>query len=679
MFKKILIANRGEIACRIMCTAQQFGIQTVAIYSEADQHAMHVKHADEAFCVGPAASSQSYLNVDKILDVAKQTGAEAIHPGYGFLAENAEFAERCEQERLIFIGPPSSAIRAMGSKSAAKQLLEKVQVPLVPGYHGDKQDEKFLAEQAKKIGFPVLLKAALGGGGKGMRIVENAKEFSAALASAQREAQASFGDAKMLIEKYIVKPRHVEVQVFADQHGNCVHLFERDCSIQRRHQKIIEEAPAPGMTDELREAMTHAAIKAAKAINYVGAGTIEFLLDADDQFYFMEMNTRLQVEHPVTEMITGTDLVAWQLKVAAGEELPLSQDKINLHGHAFETRIYAEDPDNNFLPSIGHIHYLHEPTASKHVRIDTGIQQDDDISIHYDPMIAKLVVWGEDRQAALQQLQQALAEFNVLGVKSNLNFLRTIVAIDDFAKANLSTSFIPEHEKQLAPQETKTSQTALSLASLFSAIQQQTQQNRIAEQQQESNSPWFIADAWQANRAHKYTLFLQGEATFAVAIEYHHNDYTLTLPKHDYDDLINAKQKSKQTSLRISGQYNATNHELNATIAGRTLQARVIAYKNEITVIHNQTKHTFSYYDPSSKYSEDDISAGHLLSPMPGNVIAVMADKGKTVARGEALLIIEAMKMEHTIYAPQEGTVKEMPFTIGDLVAEGDELVIFEE
>src|SRR5574343_258757 len=439
MFTKILIANRGEIACRVIKTARRLGIKTVAVYSEADAGARHVRLADEAVLIGPAAARESYLVIEKIIAAAKQTGAEAIHPGYGFLSENEAFCHACDAAGIVFIGPPVSAIRAMGSKSEAKKLMEKAGVPLTPGYHGDNQAPAFLNLQADAIGYPVLIKAAAGGGGKGMRLVEKSGDFLEALASCKREAASSFGSDHVLVEKYLTRPRHIEIPVFGDTHGNYVYLFERDCSVQRRHQKVLEEAPAPGMTPERRAAMGQAAVDAARAVGYVGAGTVEFIANQDGSFYFMEMNTRLQVEHPGTEMITGQDLVEWQLRVAAGEPLPLNQEQLSIHGHALEARIYAEDPAKGFLPAPGRLVHLAPPEESAHVRVDTGVEEGDAISPHYDPMIAKLIVWDVNRDRALARMLQALADYRVVGVANNIEFLSRLTACPAFANADLAT------------------------------------------------------------------------------------------------------------------------------------------------------------------------------------------------------------------------------------------------
>jgi 3-methylcrotonyl-CoA carboxylase alpha subunit len=455
MFTKILIANRGEIACRVIKTAERMGIATVAVYSAADANARHARLADEAVAIGPAAARDSYLVGERIIEAARRTGAEAIHPGYGFLSENEDFAAACERAGIVFIGPPASAIRAMGSKSAAKALMEKAGVPLTPGYHGANQDSSFLAGQAQRIGYPVLIKASAGGGGKGMRRVDRAEDFDTALVSCKREAMNAFGDDHVLIEKYVLRPRHIEIQVFGDTHGQCVYLFERDCSVQRRHQKVLEEAPAPGMTPQRRSAMGRAAVDAAKAVGYVGAGTVEFITHQDGSFYFMEMNTRLQVEHPVTEMITGVDLVEWQLRVASGEPLPLHQEQLEIDGHAIEARIYAEDPANGFLPSTGRLLHLAPPAQSRHVRVDTGVDQGDEITPHYDPMIAKLIVWDRDRDQALARMHRALAQYRVVGVQNNIEFLARLVTCPAFAKADLDTALIEREDACLFPRSSE--------------------------------------------------------------------------------------------------------------------------------------------------------------------------------------------------------------------------------
>lgn len=661
MFTKILIANRGEIACRIIHTAHKLGIQCVAVYSEADANALHVKLADTAYCIGPAPTQESYLCGDKILEVAKKSGAQAIHPGYGFLSENAEFAEKCAQANICFIGPPAIAIRAMGSKSEAKKIMKKAKVPLVPGYHDDAQDLKTLQKAADKIGYPVLLKAAAGGGGKGMRVVNNTNEFASALAATQREAKASFGDSHVLIEKYLTKPRHVEIQVFADSHDNIVYLFERDCSIQRRHQKIIEEAPAPGMKEKLRKQMGDAAIEAARAIGYVGAGTVEFLLDEDSKFYFMEMNTRLQVEHPVTEMITGQDLVEWQLKVATGEALPLKQKELTINGHAFEARIYAEDPNNDFLPSIGQIKYLKTPQLNQHVRIDTGIMQDDQVSFYYDPMIAKLIVWDIDRTAALQRLQQALANYQIVGVTTNLDLLTSIAKQANFAVGQFDTGFIPKYEKDLLHTAVVTTEV-LALTSLCILL---LQKNRS----QQNNDPWKIANSWRLNLPAQQIIEFQSD----------NNKEIITASNQAKNYLLQLPGNKK---LTVSGKLENDERTLIADIDNQEITANIFVDNNffyiltqgkryQLTLVTNDTINHLHNHGAETKTQ--------LVSPMPGKIVALLAKVGEQVTAGAGLAIVEAMKMEHTIHAPTAGVVKEWYYQVGDLVNESVELLAFEE
>lgn len=659
MFNKILIANRGEIACRVIHTAHKLGIQCVAVYSEADTDALHVKLADEAYCIGPAPAAESYLRGDKILEIAKQSGAQAIHPGYGFLSENAEFAEKCAKAKIVFIGPPANAIRAMGSKSEAKKIMAKAGVPLVPGYHEDAQDLKTLQKAADKIGYPVLLKAVAGGGGKGMRIVHKAEDFATALAATKREAKASFGDDHVLIEKYLTKPRHVEIQIFADNKKHVVYLFERDCSIQRRHQKIIEEAPAPGMTDKLRKQMGEAAIEAARAIGYIGAGTIEFLLDDDGKFYFMEMNTRLQVEHPVTEMITGQDLVEWQLKVANGEALPLKQNELKINGHAFEARIYAEDPNHEFLPSIGLIKYLKTPHLDQHVRIDTGITQGDTVSQYYDPMIAKLVAWDIDRDTALQRLNHALHEYQIVGVTTNLDLLTTITNHSAFTKGKFDTGFIPKHEKQLfsAPETTN---EVLALAALY-VLSTQKKQSKY------DDDPWKKFDSWRLNLPAQQTFEFQvGSAKQIVLVEKRFENYLLKF--------------ANNKSIEISGSLNS--HSLTAILNNHEIAANIFADKNTLHILTQGKRCQLIYVtnDTAEHIHEHGAETkAQLASPMPGKIVALLVNVGDQVAAGTGLAIIEAMKMEHTIHAPTDGVIKEWFYKVGDLVNEGVELMVFEE
>src|SRR5262245_1516334 len=521
MFTKLLIANRGEIACRVIRTARRLGIGTVAVYSEADVGALHVLQADEAYLLGPAPARESYLRGDRIIDLARKSGAQAIHPGYGFLSENEDFAAACAKAGVVFIGPPASAIRAMGSKSAAKRIMEQAGVPLVPGYHGDNQDAAYLKEQADRAGYPLLIKASAGGGGKGMRIVERAAEFAAALASCQREAGAAFGDDRVLLERYLLRPRHIEIQVFADQQGDCVYLFERDCSVQRRHQKVLEEAPAPGMTPERRAAMGTAAVAAAKAIGYVGAGTVEFIADQAGTFHFMEMNTRLQVEPPVTEMITGQDLVEWQLRVAWGEPLPRRQHELTIDGHALEARVYAEDPARGFLPATGRIVYLSTPQPSREVRIDIGVAAGGEISPHYDPMIAKLIVWDHDRPAALRRLHTALGEFRIVGLTTNVEFLARLVTSKAFTAADLDTGLIERAHEELFPPSQPASDEVLAVATLAELLRHDREARAHAAKSGDPWSPWGACDGWRLNQDNHHVLvFREGTRQVAVTVHY---------------------------------------------------------------------------------------------------------------------------------------------------------------
>jgi 3-methylcrotonyl-CoA carboxylase alpha subunit len=660
MFDKILIANRGEIACRVIRTAKRLGIRTVAVYSDADDEALHVKQADEAYHIGAAPASESYLLADKILEVAKKSGAQAVHPGYGFMSENAEFSEACDAAGIVFIGPPPSAIRAMGSKSEAKSIMSAATVPLVPGYHGNEQAPDFLAAEAEKIGYPLLVKASAGGGGKGMRVVESADKFLAALDSAKRESRSSFGDDHVLLERYLTKPRHVEVQVFADTHGNCIHLFERDCSVQRRHQKVLEEAPAPGMTAELRAEMGRAAVAAAKQIGYVGAGTVEFLLDEDGSFYFMEMNTRLQVEHPVTEMITGEDLVEWQLEVAAGLPLPKKQFELQITGHAFEARVYAEDPKNNFLPATGRLRYMRTPDASAHVRVDTGVAQGDEVSVHYDPMIAKLIVWDQDRGAALRRLRNALENFLVVGVTTNLEFLGTIAAIPAFANADLTTNFIAQHEQELLPTEQPLSDDMLALAVLSELLNN----NRIAADRAarsaDPSSPWSINTGWRLNEDNHHAFrFHHGETLVEIVVHYRNDHYLLELPSGKVE--AHATQQDDGCIL--------------ADLGGRRVRGVVIRHGYELTILHGGSGQVLILEDPLKTSVEHEGAGGGLTAPMTGTVVTINVAAGASVTKGDALMIVEAMKMEHTITAPRDGTVTEIFFSVGDAVNDGVELL----
>ncbi|MDP2794856.1 MAG: acetyl/propionyl/methylcrotonyl-CoA carboxylase subunit alpha [Sulfurisoma sp.] len=672
MFDKILIANRGEIACRVIKTCRRLGLRSVAVYSEADAGARHVRLADEAVCIGPAPARESYLSIPRIVAAAKQTGAQAVHPGYGFLSENEEFAQACAASGLVFLGPPVAAIRAMGSKSEAKKLMEKAGVPLTPGYHGDNQDPAFLKEQADRIGYPVLIKAAAGGGGKGMRAVTKSEEFPDALASCMREAAASFGDDHVLIEKYLQRPRHIEFQVFGDSHGNVVHLFERDCSVQRRHQKVLEEAPAPGMTHERRAAMGRAAVEAAKAVGYVGAGTVEFIVDQDGIFYFMEMNTRLQVEHPVTEMITGLDLVEWQLKVGAGETLPLAQEQIAIRGHALEARIYAEDPDKGFLPSTGRLLHLAPPAESLHVRVDSGVEQNDEITPHYDPMIAKLIVWDESREAALKRMLQALAQYRVVGVANNVGFLSRLVACPAFAAADLDTGLIEREQGFLFPQAGEPPsipREAWLACALAELLREERAAQAAAHIDEDPHSPWHLRDGWRVNSAARRTLlFRAGEFEKSVTVAYAGRQMLL--------DLMD--EGGQPTAVAGHLGEGAAYNELRIDLGGTQLSATVVAAGERRHVFLHGRCHVLVAVDPLYHAGEGGGLDAGLTAPMPGKVVALLAEPGVKVEKGAPLMILEAMKMEHTIAAPAAGAVKRFRCLVGDQVADGAELVEFE-
>jgi len=667
MFNKILIANRGEIACRVIKTARRMGIRTVAVYSEADAGARHVRMADEAVCIGAPPPRESYLVADKIIAAALATGAQAVHPGYGFLSENEEFAEACARNGVVFIGPPVSAIRAMGSKSEAKKLMEKAGVPLTPGYHGDNQEPDFLRREADKIGYPVLIKAAAGGGGKGMRAVDRSEDFLEALTSCKREAASSFGDQHVLIEKYLQRPRHIEIQVFGDSHGNCVYLFERDCSVQRRHQKVLEEAPAPDMPPARRAAMGKAAVDAARAVGYVGAGTVEFIVNQDGTFYFMEMNTRLQVEHPVTEMITGLDLVEWQLKVAASETLPLRQEQLVIRGHALEARIYAEDPDKGFLPSIGKLIHLAPPAETLNVRVDTGVEQDDEISPHYDPMIAKLIVWdGSDtnaRERALARMLQALADYRVVGVSNNIGFLSRLVACPAFAQADLDTGLIERERAFLFPESTEPPAEAWLVAALAELIHDQQYAAAEAVESRDPFSPWHARDGWRMNgNARREIRLRAGETEKVVNAGYAGDSFVLEF-----------EGKTVTATGRFTG-----GSELRVDLGGRRINVTVVSANEKRHVFIDGVSFVFAAIDPLFHAGSGGGAEGGLTAPMPGKVIALIAPVGTRVEKGAPLLILEAMKMEHTIAAPAAGTVKAFHFNVGEQVSDGAELVEFE-
>ncbi len=652
-FSSILIANRGEIACRVIRTAKKMGIRCIAVYSDADKNALHVKLADAAVHIGAAPTRESYLNIARIIAAAKATGAEAIHPGYGFLSENAEFAEACAQADIIFVGPPASAIVAMGSKSNAKALMQKADVPLIPGYHGDDQTASTLIKEAINVGFPLLLKAAAGGGGKGMRVVHETAELEDAIASAQREAASSFGDEKLLIEKYLTQPRHVEVQVFADKLGNCVYLAERDCSLQRRHQKVIEEAPAPGLSDSLRKSMGETAVLAAQAINYVGAGTIEFLLDSDGKYYFMEMNTRLQVEHPVTEYITGEDLVEWQIRVARGEKLPKSQAQIQITGHAFEARIYAEDPKNQFLPATGKLSLLRPPQTNAFIRVDTGVLEGDEISVFYDPMIAKLICYGETRAQALATLAEALENYAIAGVKTNTKFLHHLAIHPEFRAANLDTGFIPRHLAELTSDEAEFNEKELSMLALYRLHQLQAKNT--------DQSPWHSLGLWSADG--------KSETSIRFSIQNHIYKVILTRTSEGYQSKINGELTPIHGKLNSSGYTFTARHET---------QNHII-FSQETTVYWVRQANTIPVQFEIHEWEVDTHAHGQTGSqaPMNGRITTLIAPLHSTLKKGEPILTMEAMKMEYTLRAPQEGSVSEFFCAEGDLVSEGKSLFDF--
>jgi 3-methylcrotonyl-CoA carboxylase alpha subunit len=661
--RTILIANRGEIACRIMRTARAMGIRTVAVFSEADAHSAHVAAADTAICIGPAPARESYLKIEAILEAARATGADAIHPGYGFLSENASFADAVAAAGLIFIGPPASAIRAMGSKSAAKALMAAANVPIVPGYHGEDQSPDYLLGEAEKIGFPVLIKASAGGGGKGMKIVEAREEFADALASAKREAANAFGDDRMLIEKYLTKPRHIEVQVFADSFGETVYLFERDCSIQRRHQKVIEEAPAPGISPERRAAMGKAAVDAAKAVGYVGAGTVEFIAEGE-HFYFMEMNTRLQVEHPVTEAITGQDLVEWQIRVARGECLPLSQSQLSIHGHAMEVRLYAEDPKRDFLPQTGRLSHLVLPEGRPGVRIDAGVRQGDAVTVHYDPMIAKIIAHGADRTEALTRLDAALAATEVVGLASNRVFLRAIIEHPAFAAADLDTGFIPRHHDALFPPLARASAELLAIAA--ASVLADAGQHMTAEAARTTDpySPWATLGGWQLNQPAETKLaFLDGEEEVSVSVRFEPTGLAVAIGGVPHSVSIEPGRDGR----------------LIARVDDRRLDARVVRDGAHLILFADGAEHRLELVDPHASPGGASIHAGHLAAPMPGRLIEVRVAVGEAVVKGQALVVLEAMKMEHVIVAPGDGVVGAVHYAAGDLVAEGAELLVIGE
>jgi 3-methylcrotonyl-CoA carboxylase alpha subunit len=660
MFKKILIANRGEIACRVAATARKLGVGTVAVYSDADARAKHVLACDEAVHIGGSSPKESYLRGERIIQAAIATGAQAVHPGYGFLSENEDFAQACADAGLVFIGPPASAIKAMGLKAESKRLMGQAGVPLVPGYHGADQDGGLLRREAERIGYPVLIKASAGGGGKGMRIVTKSSEFDAALASCKREALNSFGDDAVLIERYVTRPRHIEIQVFGDSHGNCVYLFERDCSVQRRHQKVLEEAPAPGISEARRSQMGAAAVAAARAVGYVGAGTVEFIAepteDGDLRFFFMEMNTRLQVEHPVTEAITGLDLVEWQLRVACGEALPLKQDELRIRGHAIEARICAENPDAQFLPATGRLDVYRTPLGAVSfergdVRLDAAVREGDSISPYYDSMIAKLIVWGTDRQQALARLDAALAQTHIVGLHTNVAFLRRVVASDSFANADLDTALIERERAVLFNVQ------PIPLEVAAAGVVAHT---LAAEQALESNDPWSRREGWR----------LHGSATrrFDIDAQGTHHIFRLERSAGAQTLVLGTQRWALAAKARASGVHDVT-------LGDRRWVLTVYATGERLSVFAPEGSAVVDEIDPIAHSSDGAQELGGLAAPMPGKVIAFLARAGDTVTQGQPLAVMEAMKMEHTIAAPRDGVIEELLYTVGDQVSEGGELL----
>ncbi len=656
-FNTLLIANRGEIACRVIRTARAMGLRTVAVYSEADADAVHVAMADDAVLLGPARARDSYLNVDRIIEAAKKTGAEAIHPGYGFLSENADFARRCAAEGIVFVGPTAEMMEAMGSKSGSKALMEKAGVPLVPGYHGDAQDDATLAKAAEKAGYPVLVKASAGGGGRGMRVVRSAEELGSAIVSAKREALAAFGDDRMLIEKFVQNPRHIEVQIIGDSHGNLISLFERECTLQRRHQKVIEEAPSPTLNAAQRNAVCEAARKAAGAVNYVGAGTIEFVSDGKETF-FIEMNTRLQVEHPVTELITGVDLVELQLRVAFGEKLPLTQDQVTLNGHAIEARVYAENPNKNFMPSVGRIRTWRTPEEVDGLRIDAGYGEGKTVSPNYDAMLAKVIAWAPTRDLAISRLNRGLQETDVRGIVTNIPFLSALITHPDVRANTIDTSFIERELAKLTPAEGELSD--LELAAAVASILQ----SEAVAAGADVKSPWRASAGWAAVGArHRRFLFRQADGTERkTSLRYGQGPSTLAI---DGRKLAFASAASPRGGIDLV--LDGVKHHVTGLLDGHEVYVRT---RNGRFEVH--------WIDPFGTEDEEQAGADRVVAPLPGTVVALLVEEGAAVEKGAAILTLEVMKMEQTLRAPFAGTVKALKCKVGDIVAEGVELAEIE-
>jgi 3-methylcrotonyl-CoA carboxylase alpha subunit len=663
VFRVLLIANRGEIACRIARTARRMGIETVAVYSEADADALHVEVADRAVAIGPASARESYLNIPRIIEAAHRCGAEAVHPGYGFLSENPAFAEACIEAGLVFVGPPPAAMRIMGSKAAAKGLMQRSGVPVLPGYHDEAQEAERLAAEAERIGFPVVIKAVAGGGGRGMRVVERAADFGAALASARQEAASAFGDDDVLIERYLERPRHIEVQVFADTHGNAVHLYERDCSSQRRHQKVIEEAPAPDLDAGRRAAMGDAAVAAALAVGYVGAGTVEFVVDGGG-FWFLEMNTRLQVEHPVTEMITGFDLVEWQLRVAAGERLPVGQDRITICGHAIEARLYAEDPARDFAPSIGRIVRLRLPPTGDGVRVDTGVREGDSVSVHYDAMVAKVICHGRDRADAIGRLHLALDACEIGGVASNLDMLGHIVAHPAFVAGGIDTGFIAAHGGELLTPRTVPSPDVLAVAALGVLLDESEASARAAVASADPHSPWYASDGWWLNVVRERVLnFVADGVAYPVRLCRASGGWQIAV---DAATLLGRAQRADDGRIAVE-------------LAGTRALAAMTQLDDEVRLRWRGETWRLMLPDPAVAAETKDESGGRLTAPIPGQVTAVRAMPGLHVARGDVLVVLEAMKTVFRLTAPVDGVVADVLCHTGEMVEEEQVLVRFAE
>ena len=667
MFERLLIANRGEIACRVIRTARRLGIYTIAVFSDADAQAAHVALADEAHRIGPAEPRESYLRIDAIVGAIAGSRAQAVHPGYGFLSESAAFARACEAAGATFVGPSADAIEKMGCKAAARALMEACGVPVVPGYHGAAQSSPALRAAAAAIGYPVLVKAAAGGGGRGMRVVRRPEDFDAATEGARREAASAFGDDRLILERYVERPRHVEVQVFGDRAGSVVHLFERDCSVQRRHQKVIEESPAPSLDAGVRAALCDAAVRAAVAVGYVNAGTVEFLVTPGGEFYFLEMNTRLQVEHPVTEMVTRFDLVEWQLRVAAGEPLPVRQEEIRANGHAFEARVYAEDPGNDFLPSSGRLRRLRLPEEDAHVRVDSGVREQDVVSLHYDALLAKLVVWDHDRAGALRRMRRALRDVQVVGLVTNVGFLSAVAEHEAFVSGAVDTGFLERHQDALLPTATAAPERSFALAALGVVLEGHGEtangHGETDEAGGDSWSPWRATSGWRLNDEHHDEVRLRdGHRAVCVTVRYRQDGYVLDMPSG---------------SVRARAHLEEDGH-LHAELDGARVWAMMVRQGDELTVVTARGTHRLFVEPALRSPDEDEVVGARMTAPMPGRVVRVAVEAGSRVDRGATLLVLEAMKMEHTLIAPTDGFVTDVPVAEGDTVAEGAELIVFE-